>query len=249
MAMSLPSGVAKVQTGLPGLDKLLLGGFPQGKVVLVLGEPGTGKSILASQYLMWGLSKGHETTIFIGMNESKDRHIAEMKGLGMDFQPFEKDGSFGYIDATDIRRIPEQARVGRIPVGGRELGLVNLVDTIQEAFEKFSPKRIAIDSISDLVFRFPEVEQRRPVILDLVEALQSTGATCVMTSEVTSTGPERTLQPEEYLAEGVIQLKTLQKGVRSIQVLKMRGSRIDTKPRPYVIGEAGIDVLATEEIY
>ncbi|HEY6283324.1 MAG TPA: ATPase domain-containing protein [Nitrososphaerales archaeon] len=239
----------RVQSGLPGLDKLLEGGFPPGKVVLVLGEPGTGKSILASQYLMWGLTNGHENGVFIGMNESKERYVSEMKGLGMDFEPFEKDTKFGFVDATDIRRIPDQARVGRIPVGGRELGLVNLVDTIQEAAEKFAPKRIAIDSISDLVFRFPEVEQRRPVILDLVEALQSTGSTCVMTSEVTSTGTERTLQPEEYLAEGVIQLKTLQKGGRSIQVLKMRGSKIDTKPRPYVISEKGIEVLATEEIY
>ena len=249
MAVSNPRPPQKVPSGLPGLDTLLGGGFPPGKVVLVLGEPGTGKSILCSQFLMWGLTKERSNSIFIGMNETKDRHLAEMKGLGIDFQPFEKDGGFGYVDATDIRRIPDQARVGRIPVGGRELGLVNLVDTIQEAFEKFAPKRIVIDSISDLVFRFPEVEQRRTVILDLVEALQSTGATCVMTSEVTSTGPERTLQPEEYLAEGVIQLKTLQKGVRSIQVLKMRGSKIDTKPRPYVIGESGIDVLATEEIY
>jgi circadian clock protein KaiC len=247
--MNQPDLGARVQSGLPGLDKLLEGGFPAGKVVLVLGEPGTGKSILASQYLTWGLTNGQQNGIFIGMNESKDRYVSEMRGLGMDFEPFEKDGRFGFVDATDIRRIPDQARIGRIPVGGRELGLVNLVDTIQEAAEKFKPKRIAIDSISDLVFRFPQVEQRRPVILDLVEALQSTGSTCVMTSEVTSTGSERTLQPEEYLAEGVIQLKTLQKGGRSIQVLKMRGSKIDTKPRPYVIGDKGIEVLATEEIY
>ncbi|HKT22416.1 MAG TPA: ATPase domain-containing protein, partial [Nitrososphaerales archaeon] len=98
-------------------------------------------------------------------------------------------------------------------------------------------------------FRFPKVEERRPVILDLVEALQETGATCIITSEVTSTGPDRALQPEEYLAEGVIQLRTLPKGTRSIQVLKMLGSKLDTKPRPYVISESGIDVLATEEIY
>lgn len=56
---------ARVQSGLPGLDKLLEGGFLPGKVVLVLGEPGTGQNILASQYLMWGLTKAHENGVFI----------------------------------------------------------------------------------------------------------------------------------------------------------------------------------------
>ena len=238
----------KVSTGLPGLDRLLEGGFPEGKVVLLIGEPGTGKSIISSQFLMWGL-KAKEHSVLIGMNEPKERYLMEMSGMTLDFRPFEKDGSFSYVDATGIRRIPEEAKVGRIPVGGRELGLVNLVDTIEEAVSKYSPSRIAVDSISDLVFRFPKVEERRPVILDLVEALQETGATCIITSEVTSTGPDRALQPEEYLAEGVIQLRTLPKGTRSIQVLKMLGSKLDTKPRPYVISESGIDVLATEEIY
>jgi KaiC/GvpD/RAD55 family RecA-like ATPase len=102
---------ARVQSGLPGLDKLLEGGFPPGKVVLVLGEPGTGKSILASQYLMWGLTNAHENGVFIGMNESKDRYVSEMKGLGMDFEAFEKDNKFGFVDATDIRRIPDIKRV------------------------------------------------------------------------------------------------------------------------------------------
>ena len=70
-----------------------------------------------------------------------------------------------------------------------------------------------------------------------------------MTSELVSTGESRTLQPEEYLAEGVILMRTLRKGSRAIQALKMRGSKVDTSPRPYVIKETGIEVYSTEEVY
>lgn len=218
-------------------------------MLLVLGEPGTGKTILCSQYLHHGAVKEAEPVVFVGINEPKDRYLSEMKELGMDFAQMEQAGLFSYVDATEVRRIPDQARVGRIPVGGRELGVVNLIDTIQEAIEKTKPKRIVVDSISDLIFRFPEVEERRPVILDLVEALQSSGATTLLTSELQSTGDERSLQPEEYLSEGVILLRTLRKGVRTIQVLKMRGSEVDTSPRPYAIKANGIEVYATEEVY
>jgi circadian clock protein KaiC len=239
----------KQSTGVPGLDFMLDGGLSAGRVVLILGEPGCGKTILCSQYLFYGATQKGEKCAFIGMNEPKPRFLSEMAGLGMDFEKLERSGLFSYVDATDVRRIPEEAKVGRIPVGGRELGLVNLMDTIQESVQKNSPKRIVMDSISDLVFRFPKLEERRPVILDLVEALQGTSATCLMTSELLSTGEGRSLQPEEYLAEGVILLRTAQKGLRSIQVLKMRGSKIDTHPRPYVIKDTGLEVYATEELY
>ena len=237
-------------SGIPGLDALLGGGFSQGRVILVLGEPGTGKTIFISQFLYWGSSQGQENTMFIGMNESKSRLMGEMRNVGMDFESLEKNGRFAYLDATEVRRIPEQARVGRIHVGGRELGLVNLIDMMQEGMQKVSPKRIALDSISDLVFRFPSIEERRPVILDVVESLQATGATCLLTSEVPSTGEDRVVQPEEYLAEGVVLLRRLpKKGMRSIQILKMRGQKVDTTPRPYIITDRGIEVYSTEEIY
>ena len=239
----------RLQTGVPGFDKLVDGGYVRGRIVLVLGEPGTGKTILCSQFLHWGATQRGEKGVFIGMNEPKQRFMEEMRSLGMDFGQLEKDGTFNYVDASDVKHIPEQAKVGRIPVGGRELGLVNLIETIQETVEKVKPNRVVVDSISDLVFRYPRLEERRPVILDIVETLTSTGATCLVTSELLSTGQDRTLQPEEYLAEGVVLLKMLQKGVRTVQVLKMRGSRMDTKPRPYVIRDSGVEVMSTEEVY
>lgn len=247
----VPSSIGTVKSsGIPGLDPLLSGGFSQGRVILVLGEPGTGKTIFLSQFLNWGATQGNENSMFIGMNEQRSRFMSEMNGVGMDFESLEKKGRFSYLDATEVRRIPDQARVGRMQIGGSELGLVNLIDMLQEGIAKISPKRIAVDSISDLVFRFPTIEERRPIVLDIVESLQTTGATCLLTSEVLSTSEDRTVQPEEYLAEGVILLRRLpRKGMRSIQVLKMRGQKVDTTPRPYTITDRGIEVFSSEEIY
>jgi circadian clock protein KaiC len=237
------------RTGVSGLDTLLHGGFSKGRVILVLGQPGAGKTILCSKFLFYGATEQNQKGIFIGMNEPQRRFMGEMKNLGMDFGKLEQDGMFRYIDATDVRRIPETTRIGRIAVGGRELGVVNLLDTIQESISKFQPQRIVVDSISDLIFRFPNLEDRRPVILDMIEALQATGATTLITGELLATGEERVLQPEEFLAEGVILMHTLRKGVRTIQIVKMRGQNVDTHPRPFVINDQGIEVYATEEVY
>jgi KaiC/GvpD/RAD55 family RecA-like ATPase len=239
----------KLPTGISGLDSLVDGGLSEGRIVLILGEPGTGKTIFCSQFLHYGASEKDEKGVFIGMNEPQTRFMGEMAALGMDFQSLEKQGKFSYVDATEVRRIPEQAKVGRIPVGGRELGLVNLIDMIQDAIQKVAPKRVVIDSISDLIFRYPAVEERRPVVLDIVETLTATGATCLMTSELNNTSLDRALQPEEYLAEGVILLRIMRGGTRTIQVSKMRGSKVDIKPRPYSIKDSGIEVYSTEEVY
>jgi KaiC/GvpD/RAD55 family RecA-like ATPase len=193
---------------------MLDGGFNRGRVILILGEPGTGKTIICSQYLYQGAATLGEKSMFIGMNEPKSRFLKEMFNIGMDFAKLEVEGKFKYVDATEVRKIPETAKVGRIAVGGRELGLVNLLETIQSAIAKFEPSRIALDSMSDLVFRFPTVEERRPVVLDMIETLQSTSATSLLTSELLATGEERLLQPEEYLAEGVLLMRTLRKGFR-----------------------------------
>jgi len=57
------------------------------------------------------------------------------------------------------------------------------------------------------------------------------------------------VQPEEYLSQGVINLQTLRNGERAVRILKMRGTEVDSVPRPYKIVETGIEVYSDQNIY
>jgi len=225
-----------LHSGIPGLDQFLGGGLPEGKVIILLGEPGSGKTCFCSQFLFAGANSGKGVSLFIGMNEPKARFIEDMNGFGIDFASLEVGGRFAYVDALNARRGPI--------LTGKDF---DLPDMVKESIQKYSPKRIAVDSTSDLIFRYPKIEERLPVILDLVESLQSSGATCLLTVEHLSRGDSGLIQPEEFLADGIILLKTGDRGTRSLQVLKMRGVKIDPKPKPYDINEKGVEVYANEE--
>lgn len=238
----------QVPTGITGLDKILGGGFPQGRVIVVIGGPGCGKSILSSQYLYNGITKSNENAVYISLDESKEHFMTEMSSFGWDFDSLEKEGKFNFVDANNVKQIPQDAQIGRLQVGGKELGLVNLIDMISSAVEKTKARRIVLDSISGLIFRFPKIEERRLAILDIIDGLSATGATCIVTSELISSGEARELQAEEYIAHGVITLQTLRSGDRAIQIRKMRGAKVDTHPRPYMIKDNGFEVYASENI-
>ena len=116
-------------------------------------------------------------------------------------------------------------------------------------FADFGAQRVVLDSVSGLTFRFPEAWQKRQAILDIMEALNNSTATCLITSEAVTIGEERQVQPEEYLSQGVVHLQTLGTGERAVRILKMRGTEVDSVPRPYKIGETGIEVYSDQSIY
>jgi KaiC/GvpD/RAD55 family RecA-like ATPase len=112
-------------------------------------------------------------------------------------------------------------------------------------------KRMVIDPISALLFQYPDVNERRRATLDLMEAIMNTGTTCILTFELRSSGPNRIIEIEEYLAHGAIILQTIQAGralARAIRIEKMRETKIDTQLRPYEITDKGIVVYCDETI-
>lgn len=231
---------------------MLGGGFPQGRVLLVLGEPGAGKTILCSQFLFNGIEKFGENGLFVSMEEGKGHYGREMNAFGWDFASAEKEGKFSFVDASPIRTIPGEVRIGKITIGRQDFSLISLLEVIRSNAKTIDAQRIVVDPVSILLFQYPDQNQRRKALLDLVEALSETGATCVLSSELRRIGVKgRILQTEEYLVHGVMIMQTMPAGKtmeRIIQVEKMRETLIDTQPRPYRITEKGIEVFPRESV-
>ena len=89
-------------------------------------------------------------------------------------------------------------------------------------------------------------------MLMLFDALSSTGATCIVTSEMRTSMLSRKFQLEEFLSQGVVLLRTgIHEGnvARAVQVEKMRGIAHDTQLRPYLIGPKGIEVFSKDKVF
>ncbi len=220
--------------------------------MLVLGEPGAGKTILCSQYLANGMIKFGESGLFVSLEEGKGHFMREMSTFGWDLQSAEKDGKFSFVDASPIRTIPGEVRIGKLTIGKQDFSLISLLEVVRNNAKAIGASRIVVDPISTLVFQYGEENQRRKALRDLVEALAETGATCVLSSELRRVGLRgRILQAEEYLVHGVILMQTLAGGrtmERTIQVEKMRETAIDRQPRPYRITDVGIEVYPRETV-
>ena len=243
---------ARTPTGIPGFDEIIGGGFPEGRVVLLLGEPGAGKTIFCSQFLFNGLTRFGENGLFVSMEEGKGHYTREMGAFGWSFDSMEKDGKFAFVDASPIRSMPGEVKMGNLTIGRQDFSMISLLEVVRNNAKKIGAKRIVVDPISLLLAQYSDDSQRRKSLLDLVEALSEIGATCIMASELRRVGIRaRTLQLEEFLAHGVIIMQTIAAGrtmERTIQVEKMRETEIDRQPRPYRITAKGIEAYPRESV-
>ncbi len=245
--ITLPENVV---TGILGLDELIGGGFPEGRIILVIGGPGTGKTILASQFLYKGIDENDENGIFVSLDESKDHFYYEMNQFGWDFEKAEKERKFVFIDATRISRVAmlkeKIYKVETSSLRGKQLPIDKLVEELQVKAQQIEAKRIALDSLTALVYRFPDPIERRTAIVNLIESLSDLGITTIITTELSHLSLERNVSEEEYLVHGVIMMQTLfSEGTttRAIQVEKMRGAKVNPTLVPYTIDKNGIEVF------
>ena len=242
-----PIEYPRISTGLAGLDVMLKGGLPKGRIVLVRGTPGMGKTILCSQFLYNG-AKQKENGLFITLEESKDQLIREMYLVGMDLRDMEKDGKITFLDASPIRHVPAEVKLGNISVGKRDFSLVALTKKIQNITSENGVQRIVIDPLTALSIQYPDDNDRRLMVLDLIEALAQTRATCLLTEDMGVAGSKRI---EEYSVHGVIHMRPIRAGaevVKTIEIVKMRETNHDDQTRLYRITEEGIVVYPDQNV-
>jgi len=247
----------RVSTAIKGLDDVLRGGLPKGRTILVVGSPGSGKTTFAVQFLVGGAKAG-QACLYVSLDETPERVKVDLSSFGWDLDSLEQSGKLTLIDATPLKRpghrFVESSTVRENPVSFTipELTLPSLVRTIRRIAAEEDTQRIVIDPITSLMLRYPEEIKRRRALLLFFDALESTGCTCLVTSELRTSELERKFQLEEYLSQGVILLHTMiHEGsvVRGIQVEKMRGISHDDQLRPYQITQTGIEVYPKDKVF
>ena len=222
-----------VATGIDGLDAVLGGGLPAHRLHLIDGEPGTGKTTLAVQFLLAGRAAG-ERCLYVTLSETADelRGAAQSHGWSLDgIEIFE-------LSAANAQE-SEEAYTLFHPA---EVELQQTVGAVLEAVERSNPARVVFDSLSEMRLLARDPLRFRRQILALKQFFAGRACTVLVLDD--RTGPEGDLQLQS-LAHGVIALERLamEYGAerRRFQVKKLRGSRFTGGFHDFRIQTGGLE--------
>jgi len=241
-----------MSTGVAGIDQLLDGkGIPSGHTVLISGGPGSGKTTLGIQFLYHGATMQNESGLYVTLDEEPQDIKKNMTAYGWDLEKLEDEIKLIFVNVSPVRTGTTE-KAGLVQLGMKEFKLVKLLEAIKKGIEDINAKRVVIDPITMFMLQYPDETERIHAMRDLIAELRKTDCTHLLISELRGTGIEREYQFEEYLSQGVILLRTTQKGnqlIRMVQIEKMRGVDADTQPRPYEISDEGIEVYPSLTVF
>ena len=209
----------RVPTGTPGLDEVLYGGLLHGQTAVVSGGPGTGKTVLALQFLAQAAGTG----LYIGFEEREADIRRNATGVGIDLSDVE------VLDlSADGERFFENQEYTVFPT--EEVEGEELLGEISAAINKADPDRLVVDPLSELRALLPDDFRFRRNISSLVNEMKERGVTTLCTTQSTD-GSDRDLQ---FLGDAVIEVEYVSNH-RSLAVTKFRGSDFANGPHTYRI--------------
>ncbi|MGG6297406.1 circadian clock protein KaiC [Leptolyngbya sp. AN02str] len=231
-------GVQKIRTLIEGFDDISHGGLPVGRTTLVSGTSGTGKTLVAVQFLYNGIVHFDEPGVFVTFEESPADIIKNAHSFGWDLQKLVDEGKLFILDASPD---PE----GQEVIGSFDLSA--LIERIQYAIRKYKAKRVSIDSITAVFQQYDAVSVVRREIFRLVARLKQVGATTIMTTErVEEYGPVARFGVEEFVSDNVVIVRNVLEGERrrrTIEILKLRGTTHMKGEYPFTITNQGVNIF------
>ena len=202
----------RVPTGVSGLDELISGGFPRGSLIVLAGNPGTGKTIFSATFIYNGIVNYGERGIYVSFAENREAFLGNMLSLGLDFERLEEEGMFRFLDM----------------VTAREEAAPTVMETVLREVSGFGAKRLVIDSFSALAQAFKEAHEARIILHTILSRVtRLMGCTTILIVENPHGGERIGLGIEEFVADGIIMLRrTRMDGrlLRDLEILKMRGT-------------------------
>ncbi|WP_340101898.1 ATPase domain-containing protein [Salinibaculum salinum] len=222
----------RVSSGISGLDELLHGGFVSGRMYLVCGEPGTGKTLLGMHFLEVGMDND-ETVLCIHGEESRDEILLNGAKVGIDLQDaqfldlgpnsefFTEDRNYDLVEPGAVDRDQYTA-------------------DIHDAIEEINPDRVVLDPITQLRYIEANEHQFRKRILSFMRFLKERDTTVIGTATLSSdTGYQTEMRS---LSDGVIQLSHTDRG-RRLRVAKHRGFGQRDGSHGLAIRDNGVEVF------
>jgi len=229
-------GLPKAATGIQGLDEITGGGLPRGRPTLLCGSAGSGKTMLAAEFLVHGALQFGEPGVFMMFEESATELAQNLSSLGVDLDALQKHKKIA-IDHVHIER-NEIQETGEYDLEGLFIRLGHAIDSI-------GARRVVLDTLEALFAGLPNHAVLRAELRRLFRWLKDRGVTAVITAERGAESLTR-YGLEEYVADCVILLdhRTVdQVSTRLLRVVKYRGTAHGTNEYPFLIGDDGISVL------
>ncbi len=224
----------RLKTGIPGMDELIEGGFPEASSILVAGGPGTGKSIFSLEYLYYGAKDYGEPGAYVTLEEGAHNIWWNMQRFKWDLMPLERDNKLKIFKFEPDLNIKEdiEGQTKRIVEKAKEMGA----------------KRLVIDSVTALSFWIDDVAKIRYAIYVLIEELRKLNATTILTCETLGGKNESSrFGVEDFLTDGVL-VMSYRPPHRFLYVKKMRGTKHSLGIHPLEITPEGIRVNDKEEV-
>lgn len=225
-----PAG--RISTGVPGLDEMMDGGIPTGDSVLVAGPSGSGKSVLATQFIAEGAKQG-EAGVLVVFEEHPKEYLHRAEGLGF-----------------EVREMIEAGMLEALYLRPLDLSPDETLHEIREAVKRVGARRVVIDSMSGFELALAPTFRAdfRESLYRLIGALTGLGITVLTTMEVIQgeDGLRFTSNVISFLADDLISLRYVEvdrKLKKVVAVVKMRGSQhskafreFDITGRGFVVG-------------
>lgn len=239
-----PKKPTKAATGIPGLDEITGGGLPGGRTTLVLGGPGSGKTILALQFLVNGVRQFDEPGIFVAFEETSRRLVANAEGFGWKLPALRAKKLF-FLDA--------QPRSDLVQSGTFDLS--GMLAALDAQVKTMRARRIVFDALDIVLALLPSQAAKRREIYRLHEWLLARGLTGMITSKTGGDEARSHMdQPfgiMQFMVDCVVILThSMVTGVsqRNLRVQKYRGSGFDENESPFLIGKHGLEVAVARTL-
>lgn len=216
----------RLSTGNRELDQILGGGFPRRSINIVMGLPGTGKTLLAEQLAFANGSADAPVLYLTTLSEPLPKVIAFLQELAF----------------ADVDRIGTDVRYESLAPALRERP-AELVDCVAELILQHRPKVLVVDSFKAIAELAPDAAHWRNMVFDLASLLSAYDLTAVWVGEYE---PETVSQlPEFAIADGILELRRVQSGSRDdrfLRVIKLRGSGFADGEHAFTLSAAGLTV-------